>query len=81
MSTLTDRLLVGALVLAAVWYAARALGPRAWRRRAGPRASGSCGGCDSCATGGTTGTSPGADIRVPLTEIGHRTPASRNPGP
>jgi hypothetical protein len=77
MSSLPDKLLVCAAVLAAVWYAARTLGPAAWRRRRGARATGSCGGCDGCAPGSAATGAPGADVSVPLSAIRRRPPASR----
>jgi hypothetical protein len=83
MNGLTDLLLVGAIVLAAVWYAARTLGPRAWRARRGAAAAGACGGCNSCgsataATGGGVAAAGGvaatgaAETCVPVAAIGHR---------
>ena len=81
MSGLADKLLVAAVVLAAIGYAARTLGPRAWRRRRGGAASGSCGGCDSCASGGDGSAAGGADVSVPLSAIGRRPPTPRQPQP
>jgi hypothetical protein len=81
MNSLPDKLLVAAVVLAAIWYAVRALGPRKWRLRRGTAASGSCGGCDGCASGGADPAAPGADVSVPLSQIGHRPAASRKPTP
>jgi hypothetical protein len=81
MNGLPDKLLVAAAVLAAIWYAARTLGPRSWRLRRGARASGSCGGCDSCAAGSAGAATPGADVSVPLSAIGRRPPAARQPQP
>jgi hypothetical protein len=40
-----QQLIVGVLVLVAVVYAARKLGPRRWRARDGATAAGGC-GCD-----------------------------------
>ena len=77
MSGLVDKLLVVAVVLVAVGYAARALGPRRWRRKPAGKASGSCGGCDGCGSGSTASPGPGAAVSVPLSAIGHRQGASR----
>jgi hypothetical protein len=86
MSHLLDILLVGAVLLGSILYAALALGPRAWRlriasilaslglARIAPKTSGACGGCDNCAAPDAQEPTAGAETRVALKDIGRRQP-------
>jgi hypothetical protein len=83
MSHLIDFLLVGAALIGSILYALLALGPRAWRvrlsaglanlglARIAPKPSGSCGGCDNCASPDAK-ESAGAETRISLQDIGRR---------
>ena len=84
MSALLDLLLVGTALLASLLYAILALGPQSWRRRVvailaavglariAPKTSGSCGGCDNCASPDAKESTAGAETRIPLDDIGRR---------
>ncbi len=84
MSHLIDILLVAAVLLGALLYAILALGPRAWRQRISaalaslglsriaPKASGACGGCDTCAAPDAKESAGSAETRIALKDIGRR---------
>jgi hypothetical protein len=71
MNAVIDDVLVGALLLASIGYAAYRLGPRSWRRPG--KAAGACGGCDNCGTEtAATPQSAATEIRIPAAKIGRR---------
>jgi hypothetical protein len=72
MNPLLDGVLVGAVLLAAVVYAAAKLGPKAWRKRILGESEGACGGCESCGTESASAPQSSTEISVPVAKIGRR---------